>query len=134
MISFVVKNDGNINNIIETHKIKYVPVKIADNTDIFLYFSGSFKYGGMKYKYFKPSNAEIFSNPVTKVSLKPPPKIGNIFCISKLLKLAIKIKTILTSAIGRIRRFTFKETLKPSLLEMHEPITNNNIKNIIGVI
>ena len=33
-----------------------------------------------------------------------------------------------------IIKFTFNETLNPNWLDMHEPIINSNIMNIIGVI
>ena len=118
----------------ETHNIKYNHVKMVEIIDIFLYFSGSFKYGGIKYKYKIPSNADKFKSPVKKVLLKPPPKIGKIFCISKFLKFAMKIIKILINAIGSIIKFTFKDMLNPNLLEIHEPITNSSIKKITGVI
>ena len=50
-----------------------------ETIDIFLNFSGLFKYGGRKYIIAIPPNAPRLPSPEIKVLKKPLPKIGYIF-------------------------------------------------------
>ena len=83
-LSASIKNE-NINNMVETQKMKYISPIITEVRQIFFIFCGSFKYGGRKYKHEIPPNAVMLPSPVIKVFTKPLPKIGNILSNEKLL-------------------------------------------------
>ena len=55
-LSASIKNE-NINNMVETQKMKYISPIITEVRQIFFIFCGSFKYGGRKYKHEIPPNA-----------------------------------------------------------------------------
>ena len=94
--------------------IKYNELITIEIMDIFFSFLTSFKYEGKKYKIPMLPNEYKFPIPEIKVLSTPYPSIGKIFCGTRFLVFASKIKIIPNNAIGKIIIFALITALSPS--------------------